>query len=174
MSFKEHLSADTRVADLLRDYRNAERFIKLCRECPCFARSWLCPPISTDILERMEASDNARIEALKIIPDAECTLSGAEIIQQSRKEFEQKLLDIEKERNGMACGFSGNCPYCGDTPCARLDGKPCRHPEKARPSLEALGFDVAAIAADILGTPIKWEADGSRPPYYMLVGAVFY
>ncbi|MDE6497245.1 MAG: DUF2284 domain-containing protein [Muribaculaceae bacterium] len=174
MISETRLSACTDASTLLRDYRDAARFIKLCRECPCFARSWLCPPVAPEIVKRLEYYSYARIEALKIVPAQECVLTGTEIIQNARLAFEQRLLDLEKELNGMACGFSGRCPYCGNRVCAREEGSPCRHPEKARPSLEAFGFDVSAIAADILGTPIKWEADGCRPPYYLLVGAVFY
>lgn len=174
MIYKEPLTALTDSRTLLREYRDAAHFIELCHECPCFGRSWLCPPVAYEHVKRVESFNHARIEALKIVPEADCTLIGAEIIQNSRTAFEQKLLELEKELHGLACGFSGRCPYCGDTPCARIDGLPCRHPGKARPSLEALGFDVSAIASDILGTPIKWETDGCRPLYYMLVGAVFY
>lgn len=170
----ERLSAEADAALLRNEYRDAPRFLKLCKECPGFSSSWLCPPVAPEILKRLDALERVRVEALKIVPEPECSLTGAEIIQQHRIGFEHTLLELEKELGGIACGFSGRCPYCGNRACSRPEGLPCRHPEKARQSLEALGFDVAGIAADVLATPIKWEVDGCRPPYYMLVGAVFY
>lgn len=166
----EPLSATIDAETLTRRYRDVPRFMELCRKCSGFGKSWLCPPVSVS----PGGYATARIEAVKIIPAEGCTLSGAEIMQDARGEFERQLLKLESQTGGMACGLSGDCPYCGKLPCSRTEGKPCRHPRLARPSLEALGFNVAAIAAEVLATPIKWETDGCRPPYYMLVGAVFY
>lgn len=50
----------------------------------------------------------------------------------------------------LACGFSaGSCNvvFCGYQPCEVLKGNKCRSPLKARPSMEASGFDVFKMAA---------------------------
>jgi len=56
----------------------------------------------------------------------------------------------------LAVGFaSGSCQYvlCPDMECqALIPGKGCRHPEKARASMEAVGMDVFALA-----TKAGWE-----------------
>ena len=48
----------------------------------------------------------------------------------------------------MAMGFTaGECSLClPDKPCAVLNGQDCIHPLRARPAMEACGFDVFAIA----------------------------
>jgi len=118
--------------------------------------------------------ERVRIIGLKITPDANCKCTSAEILQQKRMKLEQKLLALEQTLHGRAAGLSGKCPYCSNKECARIAGMPCRHPDLARPSLEALGFNVEKIASDYLKTKILWEHDGVRPEYLLLVGAVFY
>ena len=75
------------------------------------------------------------------------------------------------------CGNYGRrygCPYCGGAACARIDGKPCKHPDKVCPSLEAIGFDISKTAKDLLGLEIKWSQDGLIPEYLTLVCGIFY
>ncbi|MBI4773377.1 MAG: methyltransferase domain-containing protein [Deltaproteobacteria bacterium] len=62
-------------------------------------------------------------------------------------EFHENLLRVEKE--AFLAGFhkalvfgAGPCPLC--SPCP-VEG-PCRHPKRARPSMEACGMDVYATA----------------------------
>ena len=90
------------------------------------------------------------------------------------RELNEELLALEKSLVGMAFGFAGSCPYCGEIPCARIDGEPCRHPDKVRPSLEAFGFDMSKTASELLGLKIKWSHDGRIPEYLTLVCGVFY
>ena len=51
-------------------------------------------------------------------------------------------------------------------------GKPCRHPEQLRHSLESVGFDVVAISRDLLGLELEWSKDGSLPKHLTLVTAL--
>ena len=55
---------------------------------------------------------------------------------------------------------------------ARRDKEPCRFPEKLRYSLESLGANVGALAADKLGAPLQWGTKDAPPEYFVLVGAV--
>ena len=54
----------------------------------------------------------------------------------------------------------------------RREGRPCRHPESIRPSLEAMGFDIARTAADIFNTPLQWSRNGQLPKYLTLISAL--
>ena len=81
------------------------------------------------------------------------------------------MLDAEKEYGGRALAFAGECLLCGDEKCTRPLGKPCRHPQKVRPSLEACGFDVNKIAEELLGIEIKWGHDNKMPEYLLLTCA---
>jgi predicted metal-binding protein len=85
----------------------------------------------------------------------------------------RQLFEAEKVLDGFACGFVGKCIYCSKT-CARIEGKPCRHPDKVRPSLEAFGFDLMKTSEELLGIKMKWGHDGMMPEYLTLVCGVFY
>ena len=56
--------------------------------------------------------------------------------------------------------------------CASDAEEPCRFPEKLRYSLESLGANVGALAADKLGAPLQWGTKDAPPEYFVLVGAV--
>ena len=65
------------------------------------------------------------------------------------KAFHRRLLALEKA--AFIGGFpkalvfgAGPCPICDSCPPAG----PCRHPEQARPAMEAAGIDVYATAAN--------------------------
>ena len=74
------------------------------------------------------------------------------------REFHQRLLDLEREAflaglpKALAFG-AGPCPVC---PVCTEEGA-CRHPEKARPSMEGSGIDVYGTArqAGIRLDPVK-------------------
>ena len=82
----------------------------------------------------------------------------------------------------MRCSKSGSgkraVPFAwtpGAASCAsdaRRDEEPCRFPKKLRYSLESLGANVGALAADKLGAPLQWGTKDAPPEYFVLVGAV--
>jgi predicted metal-binding protein len=76
------------------------------------------------------------------------------------KAMSEILSAMEKECLGMgyrfAMGFGGGaCAYC--VQCVGPGGT-CRHPFKARPSIEAMGVDVVATAAKA-GAPVQFPAN---------------
>ena len=97
-----------------------------------------------------------------------------ELMKPVIRELNGELLETERQLDGMCFGFVGTCPYCGGAPCARINGQPCRHPDKVRPSLEAIGFDISMTAKEILGLEIKWSQGNLIPEYLTLVCGIFY
>ena len=171
----EWLEAEITTDSAFDAFRDAGRIGSYCLSCPQHARSWLCPPLDSAVIRQLAGFTHVRMIGLQIFTTAVDAATPAEaILAGERRDFEAHLLRLEKELGGRACGFSGRCPYCDSTPCARIAGQPCRHPDLARPSLEACGFDVTAIASQCLHKEILWARDGVHPPYYMLVGAVFH
>lgn len=66
-----------------------------------------------------------------------------------------------KEGYCFAAGFSaGGCFLC-DECVGSKSGLPCRHPFKARPSMEAMGIDVVATAKKA-GLQINFDQNGAR------------
>ena len=113
---------------------------------------------------------------MKIIPkDKTLPLKAAnELMEPVTNELNRELLEMEKSLGGMCFGFVGSCPYCDGAPCARIEGKPCKHPDKVRPSLEAFGFDMGKTAKELLGLEIKWSQGNLIPEYLTLICGIFY
>ena len=168
--------ADLSATAYLKHYRRAEYFIQFCRQCVNYNRRYGCPPFAEDLVSSIASFQNVRIIGVKIIPDeAKIPLKEAPILMEPvTRVLNEELLELERSLGGVAFGFVGSCPYCMGKPCARIDGKPCRHPQKVRPSLEAIGFDMGKTATELLGLEIKWSHGDYIPEYLTLVCGVFY
>ena len=113
--------------------------------CQKFAQSQQCPPFSMD-----EAKTRKLLDSYSQCLLVESTPPGAQ--------FHQQLLELERTAflNGnhkafvLGAGPCTLCPTC-DT------SKPCLHPEKARPAMEACGIDVYGTMekAGMQLTPLK-------------------
>ncbi|MDE6270645.1 MAG: DUF2284 domain-containing protein [Muribaculaceae bacterium] len=170
----ERRSADISLADYIDGYRDAARFLALCRECPAFGRTWVCPPLEFDADALLARFSTVHIVGTKITPaEAGLPLSCAEqLIAPERLRLEADLLKLERAVGGLAAVGIGRCRLCPQG-CTRPQGLPCRHPERVRRSLEAYGFDLGRTASQLLGLEMLWGADGCLPPYLLIVGAVF-
>ena len=172
----ETKTVDCTTERYIAEFRDTERFLAYCRECDNYGKRHGCPPIDAAVYARVGEYERVRIIGVKIVPDRSgLPLSAAHsLMEPVVQDMNRKLLQLEKELGGFACGFVGQCPYCGDAPCARRQGLPCRHPEWVRPSLEALGFDVEKTAAVLLEWEMRWGHDGMLPPWLLLVCGVFF
>lgn len=164
------------LADYLARYRDSERIAGYCRTCPNFGRSWCCPPFDSDAEQWMRPYDTALLLATKIIPtDTGRPLSEAErLIRPERERIERKLLAMERRCGGRAFTAVGTCLCCPEGTCTRPSGKPCRHPDRVRPSLEACGFDIDRTLSELFGISLKWGAANLLPEYLMLVSGFFH
>ncbi len=172
----ERYTAEIDAKAYIEDFRKADYFIKLCQQCGNYGRRYGCPPFDDEPLVAVERYDRVRLMGVKITPnDKSLPIEAAnDLMQPVVSEMNEELLETEKSLGGMCYGFVGSCPYCGGASCARIDGKPCRHPYKVRPSLEAIGFDIGKTAKDLLGIDIKWGQNGLIPEYLTLVCGIFY
>ncbi len=172
----EALEATIGSHEFIADFANPERFIECCRQCPAFGRRWGCPPHDRDWLAELAGYRCVTLLGTKITPhDAALPADAAYgLMLPETTALNSRLLDMEKETGGRALGFAGKCPYCGDQPCTRPQGQPCRHPELVRPSLESVGFDVDRTCRELLHVPLQWSRDGHLPPYLVIVGALFH
>lgn len=168
------VKAETTVAALTRDYRDMERTLAACRQCDAYGRLWCCPPHDAARVEQLLARyTNATIFGTKInfmpLPPGEDPRQVAtDAFAHARRLMLPALLERERALPG-SIALSVRCTLCGATPCSRPDGLPCRHPRQMRPSLESIGFDVEAIARDLLHTPLLWMRDSNTLPSYMLL-----
>lgn len=167
------VTTDTSI--LREQFHCPEMTLKGCHECGLYKTQWSCPPLLDERLEEIFRFNYATIYSVtvEIAPQTPVEKSG-ELLSPARKYLEQMLMLLEKECSGKCSATIGKCNHCGDLPCTRRSGEPCRHPELVRPSLEALGFNVAAITEELLSIPLQWGNDGFLPPHITLVGAVFH
>ena len=172
----ERFTAEITAKEYIANFRRADYFIKLCQQCGNYGNRYGCPPFDYDPLNLLERYQNVWVLGVKIVPyDKDLPLKCAnDLMSPVIDELNKELLAEEKRRGGYSFGFVGTCPYCGGAPCAREKGKPCRHPDKVRPSLEAFGFDMSKTAKELLGLEIKWSKDGKIPEYLTLVCGIFY
>lgn len=169
----ETYSKTTDLKSFIERFSDPVRIEGYCKECRNYGRMWACPPLSEETLNAFREFEKMTVIAVKIIPtDKNLPLDkAAEIMRPVRVRLEKMMLDAEKEYGGRALAFAGECLLCGDEKCTRPLSKPCRHPQKVRPSLEACGFDVNKIAEELLGIEIKWGHDNKMPEYLLLTCA---
>ena len=174
-SVQEHW-VEMPMAEYIAGYRDFGRVRGYCRECSRYGNCWACPPYDFDETALLEGYAAISLLATKIVP-AEGTILTPEtadrIIRRERERLDRMLLKMEREAAVPAhtarAFFAGTCLLCPPEHCTRREGRPCRHPESIRPSLEALGFDIARTAADIFYTPLQWGRNGQPSEYLTLI-----
>ena len=174
-AYKSEISeAHIGAEEYINNFRDPERFMEYCRQCPMYGKTWACPPYGFDMEEYLHGYRFATIIMARITP-AEKGIPIAEagrLLLPERIRLERMLLQAEKESGGKAFAFTGKCHYCVE--CTREAGLPCRHPEKVRPSLEACGFDIVKTATKLFATEIKWSSNSFVPEYLTLIGGLFH
>ena len=179
-------STDTSVVlsttDYIAQYRNAEHFIAFCRACNRYNHCWSCPPFTFDPEEYLSGYRSVLIVGTKITPDdssrscqdsERCRQMGREMLARERTRLDAHLLELEQRYPNSRAFYAGTCVLCPEETCTRRTGLPCRHPDRIRPSLEALGFDIGRTASELLHIELKWSDKGLLPEYFTLVSGLF-
>lgn len=172
----KYFTSDISVDKYIKRFRNEERFIELCKECPNFGCSWGCPPFDfdTEIFLRQYKYAHLMATMIRPIRDDIPIDNMHEFILPERIRTEKKLLEMEHKYNGYTFAYSGQCLYCNDSECTRKRNRPCLHPDKVRPSLSAFGFDIGRTFSELFGIELLWGKDGILPEYLMLVSGLFH
>lgn len=132
-----------------------ERVRMKCRlnACGQYRQNLLCPPNVLELNESLallaQYSFAMIIQVTRAVPDG----NYREVFDAQKREFNNIVIDLEKE--AFRCGFmlavglaAGHCNLCAE--CAAKAGSTvCRNPSLARPSMEALGMDVAKTCRQV-------------------------
>ena len=172
----EEFTREISVVEFINRFHCPDEVWGYCRACSNYGKQWGCPPFDFDVAERLSNYRNIRIIATKITL-LDRSISPCEIndlLRPERIALEERLLALEHQYNGLACTYIGECLHCAKGTCARLEGAPCRHPERVRPSLEAYGFDLARAILNIFGIELKWGTATTPPDYVVLICGLFY
>ena len=126
-------------------------FRTLCEQnvCGCYGRNWMCPPDAGAIDELIpvlrsypyilvyqsvgQLEDSYDFEGMAASAVKHCDLMYKVNEYMKKQEFGRIL-----------CLGAGGCRIC--PVCARQTNEPCRHPDRATPSLEAYGVNVSTLA----------------------------
>ena len=178
----KHSAAVISVEEYIRSFNNAEYFLSLCAQCPSYGKKWCCPPFEGSPLETISHLKYAHIFGTQIffskeeILESRIEKNGEKTSRSAVENFckaeHSKLLDL-RDKNAPAVAFSVGCYLCPEGSCARLEGKPCRHPSRMLHSLESFGFDLSRTASQLLGTELLWNSGGVLPEYATVVTALF-
>ncbi len=179
----KHFIAKIDTANYIANYRDADKFMAYCRECNRYGTCWACPPFDFDAQGYVSSYGTAYVIGSKIVPHADVIKANTDpessketsyrMIEAVRLTLDRNLLAWEKHYPGSKAFFAGTCHICHLENCTRLKRQPCIAPDRIRPSLEALGFDLGKTALELLGIEMKWSSDGLLPKYFTLVSGFF-
>ncbi len=172
----ENFTSDITVEEYIAEFRDEPHFLELCKQCTNYGKSWGCPPFDFDTEAFLRQYKYAHLMATKIIPeDKDIPIEYTQkLILPERIRIESELLNMERKYGGRSFAYIGKCLHCHDSECTRNCGKPCRHPGKVRPSLEAFGFDITKTLSELFNIELLWGKDGKLPEYLVLVSGFFH
>lgn len=127
-----------------------ERIRGYCLEnrCGSYDANHMCPP-RIGSLEEVEAALQGFPQGVLLQYSRQMDVGNdREGVIRTKLEFHHLILRLERrlKKRGAAQLWGligGNCGLCQT--CTAVEDKPCRHPEKARTSLEGIGVDVIAL-----------------------------
>ncbi|MCD8396365.1 MAG: DUF2284 domain-containing protein [Lachnospiraceae bacterium] len=194
----ERYEADVPVSEYLETCVDVPTFAECCRACPNYNQTWSCPEFDFDPVNYWKTYDTLHLIGEKIyLPESltagsfssqESSRLTARIMGTYKNALAEELLQMEKEKPGSISLSGGYCTQCAQEQtgtqadeqmidssfCTRGKGLPCRHPERMRYSIEALGGNVGLTVTKYLHQKLLWMEDGKLPEYYMLVLGLLY
>ncbi len=149
----------------------SKEFRDICRanQCGNYGKCWVCPPELPDVetvMAKVRSYSNAlwyqSVSPLEDSFDIEGMLAAGRnhaILSQRIQELAVPMLP--KDFLHLTCG---GCHLCKT--CAKAEGKPCRMPQKALPSLEGYCVDVYNTTKD---TPLKYLTGQNTVTYFGMI-----
>ena len=116
--------------------------------CGSYDANHMCPP-RVGSLEEVEAALQGFPRGVLLQFSRPMDVANdREGVIRTKLEFHRLILRLERrlKKRGVTPVWGlmgGNCELC--LICTVVEGKPCRHPERARTSLEAIGVDVVGL-----------------------------
>lgn len=167
------------VREWLSRYCFPDRFRDACRQCPDYNRNWSCPPGVPEAEALLGEYCTVYLIGVKVIYDqrqreeALASPQAADSVRDTsygvvKKALLESLLQLERAAPGSYTVAAGRCEQC--PVCTRTEGLPCRRRERLRYSFSAFGFDLTAIAGELLDLKLLW-ADRGLPEYNVAIAA---
>ena len=146
-------------------------FRRICESNSCgkYNRCWVCPPhigeIDGLISQIYRFSSALLYQTISTIEDS-FDIEGMLKAGSDHAELSQRLQSACKDAFcedflHLTCG---GCHLCQQ--CAKLSDEPCRHPDKALPSLEGYGVDVYQT---VRNTPLRYNNGANTVTYFGMI-----
>lgn len=167
------------VAECLTRYCNPERFLSACQTCPEYANRWSCPPETPKAKDMLSAFQMCTLVGVQVLYGArmraattpeEVARLEASSYGYVKKILFETMLGLERVYPKALLVAAGRCEQC--ISCTRRNGEPCRRPDRMRYSFSGLGFDLTAMAQELLGIQLLWSQSG-LPAYHVALAALF-
>ena len=157
-------------------------FLECCRQCGNYDQTWACPSFDFDVIQYWEKYRSFHIIGLKLrlseklrqktLTEKEQEEVISRILWKEKAKLSEELFAEEKKYPGSISLSAGSCQNCRKGTCTRLEGTPCRFPEKMRYSIEALGGNVGLTVTKYLKQELEWIQEGRLPEHFMLVSGL--
>ena len=141
----------------------SREFRDICRGNGCgqFGRCWVCPPDVGEIeslMERVRQYPTAILyQSISAIEDS-FDFEGMNAAGDAHMRLSQRIGKLVKVPLHLTCG---GCHLC--KVCTKPEGRPCRHPDLALPSMEGYGVDVYRTARN---TSLKYINGANTVTYF--------
>jgi len=137
--------------------------------CGMYGKCWMCPPDVGEITQLIEQVYKYQKAVLyQSIFKLEDSFDFEGMQAGGYRHFERsRTIDALLREAGFKDFLhlgKGGCGVC--TTCAKVEGKPCRFPEKALPSLEAYGVNVSAT---VKHTSMKYINGTNTVTYFGMI-----
>ena len=159
----EYFCSFVRKGDVKTD---SSGFNELCKSgCKNYGRKYSCPPFSPSF-ESLSSGHGGlfvlifRCNLSQIKSTEYNKLRIANVVMKSRID---KLMRVLEQRFGTKFLSTGSCRLC--KPCRAKLNQPCRHPDKRRYSLEAVGIDCNHLSQALFKIPLQWFRNKKSPEY---------
>lgn len=178
----ERYETEVPVEEYVEQCVDVDTFLECCKQCENYNRIWSCPSFDFDALQYWKKYRFFHIIGLKLTIPEELrrkTLTKEEqnqvisqILWKEKAKLSEELFEEEKKYPGSISLSAGSCQNCKKNTCTKLEGKPCRFPEKMRYSVEALGGNVGLTVTKYLKQELEWIEEGKLPDHFMLVSGL--
>lgn len=126
-----------------------ERIREYCYQnlCGNYRKHYMCPPFIGTVEEiKSRLSNYTKAILIRYSEDVDVK-EDRKKVKRTKIDFHKKILELEKFLHQKGIGawglVGGYCSFCIE--CKAITDRPCKHPHKARPSLESLGIDVQKL-----------------------------
>ena len=166
------MSVEADAAEFVERFVHIEKFLPACQQCPNYNTRWTCPPFGFDPMTIWRGYTGLQLYARILHADmpGQPLDDALDALKREKRLYREKLSQWERAVPGSQMLLAGTCDQC--EVCEKSQGRPCRHPECLRYSIEALGGDVEGCLQHYFHIPVLWGHDGLAPEYLVLVGGL--